>query len=141
SDAAIPPEPPPGRRHADGRFAVWHSRGGFQSAGPLLFEIEVRAVLLLALAVLSVGGRAQTDSITVTGTRVERPSMEVPASIDRVEAEDIRFAKPQINLSESLGRVPGIVVQNRQNYAQDLQISSRGFGGRSTFGIRGLRLI
>jgi hypothetical protein len=55
--------------------------------------------------------------------------MEVPASIDRVEAEDIRFAKPQINLSESLGRVPGIVVQNRQNYAQDLQISSRGFGG------------
>ena len=67
--------------------------------------------------------------------------MEVPASIDRVEAEDIRFARPMVNLSESLGRVPGIVVQNRQNYAQDLQISSRGFGGRATFGIRGLRLI
>src|SRR6266446_10510024 len=45
------------------------------------------------------------------------------------------------NLSESLGRVPGIVVQNRQNYAQDLQISSRGFGARSTFGVRGVRLI
>ncbi len=67
--------------------------------------------------------------------------MEVPASIDRVEAEDIRFARPMINLSESLGRVPGIVVQNRQNYAQDLQITSRGFGARSTFGVRGLRLI
>ena len=67
--------------------------------------------------------------------------MEVPASVDRVEAEDIRFARPMINLSESLGRVPGISVQNRQNYAQDLQISSRGFGGRATFGIRGLRLI
>src|SRR6185295_11305082 len=67
--------------------------------------------------------------------------MEVPASIDRVEAEDIRFARPMVNLSESLGRVPGISVQNRQNYAQDLQISSRGFGGRATFGIRGLRLI
>ncbi len=67
--------------------------------------------------------------------------MEVPASIDRVEGEDIRFARPQVNLSESLGRVPGIVVQNRQNYAQDLQITSRGFGARSTFGVRGLRLI
>ncbi len=67
--------------------------------------------------------------------------MEVPASIDRVEAEDIRFARPMVNLSESLGRVPGIVVQNRQNYAQDLQITSRGFGARSTFGVRGLRLI
>jgi iron complex outermembrane receptor protein len=67
--------------------------------------------------------------------------MEVPASIDRVDAEDIRFARPMINLSESLNRVPGISVQNRQNYAQDLQISSRGYGGRATFGIRGLRLI
>ncbi len=46
-----------------------------------------------------------------------------------------------MNLSESLGRVPGIFVQNRQNYAQDLQISSRGFGARSTFGVRGIRLI
>ena len=81
------------------------------------------------------------DAVTVTGTRVERQSMEVPASIDRVEAEDIRFARPMVNLSESLNRVPGISVQNRQNYAQDLQISSRGFGGRATFGIRGLRLI
>jgi cytochrome c553 len=47
--AAVPPEPPTRRRHVDGCFAVWHSRGGFQSAGPLLFEIEVRAVLLLIL--------------------------------------------------------------------------------------------
>jgi len=97
--------------------------------------------LFLWLLLFSMTAKTQTDAITVTGTRVERPSMEVPASIDRVEDEDIRFARPQINLSESLGRVPGIVVQNRQNYAQDLQISSRGFGGRSTFGIRGLRLI
>jgi iron complex outermembrane receptor protein len=96
---------------------------------------------LLGISV-GAGAKAQSaDPVTVTGTRVERPSMEVPASIDRVEAEDLRFARPMINLSESLGRVPGIVVQNRQNYAQDLQISSRGFGGRSTFGIRGLRLI
>jgi iron complex outermembrane receptor protein len=83
---------------------------------------------------------APEDAVTVTGTRVARPSLEVPASIDRVQAEDIRFARPMVNLSESLPRVPGIVVQNRQNYAQDLQVSSRGFGSRATFGIRGIRL-
>jgi iron complex outermembrane receptor protein len=84
---------------------------------------------------------AAEDAVTVTGTRVERPSLEVPASVDRVQSEDIRFARPKVNLSESLPRVPGIVVQNRQNYAQDLQVSSRGFGSRATFGIRGIRLI
>jgi iron complex outermembrane receptor protein len=101
----------------------------------------MRFFLFLPVFLFSVTAKSQTDAITVTGTRVERPSMDVPASIDRVEAEDIRFARPMINLSESLGRVPGIVVQNRQNYAQDLQITSRGFGARSTFGVRGLRLI
>jgi iron complex outermembrane receptor protein len=45
-----------------------------------------------------------------------------------------------INLSESLSRVPGVVVQNRQNYSQDLQISSRGFGAHAQFGVRGVRL-
>jgi len=99
-----------------------------------------RFVLGGALAA-AFGAHAQDSSVTVTATRVERPSLDIPASIDRVQAEDIRAARPQVNLSESLGLVPGIIVQNRQNYAQDLQISSRGFGTRSTFGIRGIRLI
>jgi iron complex outermembrane receptor protein len=43
-------------------------------------------------------------------------------------------------LSESLWRVPGLTVANRNNYAQDLQISSRGYGARASFGVRGLRL-
>lgn len=81
------------------------------------------------------------DAVTVTATRNQRPMLEVPASIDRVYGEDIHFGRPEVNLSESLGSVPGIVAQNRQNYAQDLQISSRGFGARSAFGVRGLRLL
>lgn len=52
----------------------------------------------------------------------------------------MRLATPRINLSESLTGVPGLQVQNRQNYAQDLQLSIRGFGSRSTYGIRGIRL-
>ena len=81
------------------------------------------------------------DAVVVSATRVDQPSLEIPASIDRLYGEDLREGRPQVNLSESLGRVPGIVVLNRQNYAQDLQISSRGFGARATFGVRGIRLI
>lgn len=80
------------------------------------------------------------DAVVVTATRAPQPSLQIPASIDRIYSDDIRTGRPQVNLSESLGAVPGIVVQNRQNYAQDLQVSSRGFGARSTFGVRGIRL-
>ena len=82
----------------------------------------------------------RTD-ILVTATRAPRPGFDFPAAIDAVSTRAIQEDRPQVNLSEAINRVPGIVVQNRQNYAQDLQISSRGFGGRSTFGVRGARLI
>jgi iron complex outermembrane receptor protein len=97
--------------------------------------------LLPWLALVPLLAYSQEDAVVVSATRAPQPSLEVPASIDRIHPEEIRDARPQVNLSESLGRVPGIVVQNRHNYAQDLQISSRGFGARSTFGVRGIRLI
>ncbi len=100
------------------------------------------AVVLLALPWVALAQQAADEgAVTVTATRTARPSLEVPASIDQVYGDEIHFARPEVNLSESLGLVPGIVAQNRQNYAQDLQISSRGFGARSTFGIRGLSLL
>ncbi|HEX6268203.1 MAG TPA: TonB-dependent receptor, partial [Burkholderiales bacterium] len=102
---------------------------------------KIPAVLLAAALVPSAVLAQQDDAVVVTATRAPQPSLQVPASVDRIEADEIREGRPQVNLSESLGRVPGIVVQNRQNYAQDLQISSRGFGARSTFGVRGIRLI
>jgi iron complex outermembrane recepter protein len=101
-----------------------------------------RLCLLAALLVSAAPRVALAQGeVVVTATRVDQPSLEIPASIDRVYAEEIREGRLQVNLSESLGRVPGITVLNRQNYAQDLQISSRGFGARSTFGVRGIRLI
>lgn len=62
------------------------------------------------------------------------------ASVDVVGGDELREGQAQVNLSESLGRVPGLVIRNRQNYAQDLQISVRGYGARATFGVRGVRL-
>ncbi len=98
--------------------------------------------LLALCAALSAHAQAPAtlDPVVVTATRTERNSLDVPASVDVVERETLRDAQLRINLSESLGRVPGLVVLNRQNYAQDLQISIRGFGSRATFGVRGVRL-
>lgn len=79
--------------------------------------------------------------MVVTATPgIAQTAFDAPASIDVIDARQLQNAQLQINLSETLQRVPGLVAQNRQNYAQDLQISIRGFGARSTFGVRGLRL-
>ena len=79
--------------------------------------------------------------VVTSATRTARDAFELPVAIDSVDKSVIQEDRPQVNISESLNRVPGIAVLNRQNYAQDLQISSRGFGARSTFGVRGIRLI
>ncbi|MGJ7492258.1 TonB-dependent receptor family protein [Variovorax sp. ZT4R33] len=79
-------------------------------------------------------------AVTVSTPRGEVVPFDMPGSVDRVDRQQLRDGKLQVNLSESLGSVPGLQVQNRQNYAQDLQISIRGFGARSTFGLRGVRL-
>jgi iron complex outermembrane receptor protein len=78
--------------------------------------------------------------ITVSTPRGEVAPFNVPGSVDRIDGSEMRDSRLQVNLSESLGAVPGLQVQNRLNYAQDLQLSIRGFGARSTFGVRGVRL-
>jgi len=79
--------------------------------------------------------------VVVTGSRVEADSFELPYSVDVVDMRAARAANLGVNVSEALGSVPGLVIQNRQNYAQDLQISVRGFGARAAFGVRGVKLI
>ena len=96
------------------------------------------AVAALAAAPLA----AQTlESVVVSASRSEQRSFDAPAAIESVDRDTIQSAGPQVNLSESLNRVPGLTILNRQNYAQDLQLSIRGFGARSPFGIRGIRLL
>lgn len=78
--------------------------------------------------------------VVVTGERSGGGVWRGAASVDVVDGEVLRDGQAQVNLSESLARVPGLVIRNRQNYAQDLQISVRGYGARATFGVRGVRL-
>ncbi|TWO72011.1 TonB-dependent receptor [Caenimonas sedimenti] len=100
---------------------------------------------LLALALLPQAARAQGETslrpIVVTpGQGVAQPAFDTPASVDVIDGATLRHGQLGINLSESLVRVPGVVALNRQNYAQDIQVSVRGYGARATFGVRGLRL-
>ena len=80
----------------------------------------------------------QLPDIVVTATRTEHSAYDVPASIDSVPVDDADTLG--VNPSEFLDGIPGVFARDRQNYAQDEQISIRGFGARSTFGVRGVRL-
>ncbi|EOG3622788.1 TonB-dependent receptor family protein [Pseudomonas putida] len=81
------------------------------------------------------------DPLVVTGAYTPTSSFDLPFSVDTVDLSHGTDGQLGVNLSEVLSKVPGLVVQNRQNYAQDLQISSRGYGARSAFGVRGIKLL
>jgi len=103
------------------------------------------AAVLAAVALTASTARAaddvqSLDAVVVTGTRSAARAFDLPASVDVIDGRTLREGQPQISLAETLSRVPGVFAANRNNYAQDLQISSRGFGARATFGVRGVRL-
>ncbi|MBP0632602.1 TonB-dependent receptor [Cupriavidus sp. AcVe19-1a] len=121
---------------------------------PCLRRPAPRALALAAL-VLTCGGVRAADppdsavaagtaetlpDIVVTATRSEQRRFDAPAAVDSVPVDPLRSATPLVNLSEVLAGVPGVAVRDRQNYSQDLQLAVRGFGTRSTFGVRGVRL-
>jgi iron complex outermembrane recepter protein len=117
-----------------------------QQGDMMRFRLNAVAALfaatpLAAAAAASDAPEAPLNVVVVSATRAEHTSFDLPAAIDVVDADRIGAAQPRVNASEALAAVPGLTVQNRQNYAQDLQISSRGFGARSAFGVRGVRLV
>ncbi len=94
-----------------------------------------------AAAAADAPASAPLDEVVVSASRGAQRAFDAPASIQSVDGATLRAAGPGIGLSESMSRVPGLVVLDRQNHAQDLQLSIRGFGARSTFGIRGVRVL
>ncbi|HDK6264996.1 TPA: TonB-dependent receptor [Klebsiella pneumoniae] len=104
--------------------------------------LSVRHVALpaLLLPLIAAAQAAEEQTMVVTSAPTTVSELDTPAAVSVVNGDEMRQAAPRVNLSESLGAVPGLQVQNRQNYAQDLQLSIRGFGSRSTYGVRGLRI-
>ena len=79
--------------------------------------------------------------ITVSVTRAELPFTKVPLSIQSVDRQEISRARPTWGLDEALAAVPGVFVANRYNFSQDQRISIRGFGARSAFAVRGIKIL
>jgi len=120
----------------------------------MLIRAIRRAVLpAAALALVALGGPAAADAdgtaarptplptVVVTATRDEQSSFDLPMAIDAIGRARIQQRAGRVNVSEVLGRVPGTAVQNRETYAQEQQVTLRGFGARSQFGVRGIRIL
>jgi len=80
------------------------------------------------------------EEVVVTVTRIEQRLSDVPVGITVIEQRDLQLGRQQLGLDEALARVPGVFFQDRYNFAQDLRIAVRGFGARSNFGIRGIKV-
>jgi iron complex outermembrane receptor protein len=114
--------------------------------------MHLRTLALFPLAALPALLHAQTNPappeadggalapVVITGSSSASNRWLGAATVDVIDGRELRDGQLQINLSEGLARVPGLVIRNRENYAQDLQVSIRGYGARSTFGVRGVRL-
>jgi iron complex outermembrane recepter protein len=118
------------------------------SAGRALSAGFVARPLCLAIALA--GGHpvfAQNDEriiaapVVVTPTRMEQSAFDLPTAITAIESETIQEQRATVSISETLVRVPGVVVQNREAQSQEQQIILRGFGARAGFGIRGIKLL
>lgn len=118
----------------------------------MFWRVRAMAPMFLrALFHASVIGASQTlraqetatvslDPVVVSATRSSERAFDLPLAIDTVDRERIQSGQLQINLSEPLAGIPGLSIHNRWNYAQDVQLSIRGFGARANFGVRGVRL-
>ena len=103
-------------------------------------------IILFIPHVLAAQNKTSTTTITLKQVRVEAMKIsslkkEVPYSISVLNFKENQKLFQQLSLQEYLEGVPGLFSLNANNYAQDLRISLRGFGARSAFGIRGIKII
>ena len=103
----------------------------------------MQAGLLLCLVSPGWAQQPQTDlldEIVVTATRMKSSVRDVARSVSVVNKDRIQNATQLLGLDEALAVVPGLYIQNRHNFSGDLRVALRGFGARSSFGIRGIRV-
>lgn len=98
------------------------------------------SLLAMPAAMAQTADEKTLPDVVVSASRSEQRQFDAPAAVSSIAVDPFTAASPLVNLSELTLTVPGIAVRDRQNYAQDLQIAVRGFGSRSTFGVRGVRL-
>jgi iron complex outermembrane recepter protein len=111
-----------------------------------IFAAMRHLVFLLFIIPVTALAQAQDTAIvlkyiTITQSSVETTQLHTPLSYSSINSRQIRRGQPQLTLAESLPLVPGVVITNADNFTQDVRIAIRGFGARSAFGIRGVRIL
>lgn len=100
----------------------------------------------LLLGALSASGAAFAQTISpevmeVTAPRLDRELYATPAAVSVVDRDSIAQGQQRVRLDESLVTVPGVFLQNRDNFAQGERLAIRGFGARAPFGVRGVTVM
>ncbi|MBK7349136.1 MAG: TonB-dependent receptor [Gemmatimonadetes bacterium] len=114
--------------------------------------VSCGALVLLLAAPLAAQVPARRDStardtarvlpeLTVTVTRAQETVSRVPAAVSVVDPRDLKGAQANLGLDESLNNLPGVYVANRYNFNLDQRLVIRGFGTRSNFGLRGIKVM
>lgn len=98
------------------------------------------ALLACALSSCPLGAQGVLPAINVIADATGNTAFNAPAALSVLKLDSADQDSPGVTLSEFLALVPGVAARNRGNLAQDEQVSIRGFGARSTFGVRGIRL-
>ena len=104
------------------------------------------AVISLALLVNQVCAQDTTVAklepvIVEVGRGAHRSPLELPFAVTVQTPDSMRPGQRHLSLDEALWLIPGLSVSNRNNPSQDPRISIRGFGARSAFGVRGIRVL
>ena len=77
----------------------------------------------------------------ITVTRAPDPLERVPYAVGVLDRTELQRGQQTLGIDEALNNLPGVVVSNRYNFSLDQRISIRGFGSRSNFGVRGLKIL
>jgi len=106
------------------------------------------AAAMIAIAMLAPSARAQDTAVTrlepvvvEVGRGAHRSPLELPFAVTVQTPDSMRPGQRHLSLDETLWLIPGLSVSNRNNPSQDPRISIRGFGARSAFGVRGIRVL
>ncbi len=103
-------------------------------------------IMLVATAQWAGPGTAQESDaqtplqVTINAPLIETRWQDAPSGVTLIDDDDIRRGRAPIQPTDALNLAPGVLVQNRNNFAQNPRVSIRGFGARAPFGIRGLRV-
>jgi iron complex outermembrane receptor protein len=81
------------------------------------------------------------ENVIVKSTRIDVNKKQAPLSVSVKNLLINKNYTFKSSFSDFTNSIPGVYTSSSNNFSQDLRISIRGFGARSAFGIRGIKLI